>query len=78
MMHAAPLTSPRLARVLRLLADNRPHSTRDIARRTHVLAISACVAELRQNGAVISCRRERVGDKWVFFYTMTKVPSDNG
>ena len=74
-MHAAPLTSPRLARVLRLLADNRPHSTRDIARRTHVLAISACVAELRYHGAEIGCQRARVGDKWVFFYTMTKGPT---
>ena len=75
MMHAAPLTSPRLARVLRLLADNRPHSTRDIARRTHVLAISACVAELRHHGAEIGCQRAQVGDKWVFFYTMTKGPT---
>jgi len=75
-MHAATLSSNRLQRVRRLLADGRPHSTRDISRRTHVLAISACVAELRQNGAEIVCQRERVGEKWVFFYTMTKGPTD--
>jgi biotin operon repressor len=75
-MHAATLTSPRLKRVQRLLANGRPHSTRDIARRAHVLAISACVAELRQNGAEISCQREKVGEKWVFFYTMTKGPTN--
>jgi len=75
-MHAAPLTSPRLSRVWRFLSDGRPHSTRDIARRTHVLAISACVAELRQHGADIDCERQRVGKKWVFFYTMTKEPDE--
>lgn len=71
-MHAASLSSDRLQRVRKLLADGRPHSTRDIARRTHVLAISACVAELRQHGAEIVCQRERVNEKWVFFYTMIK------
>lgn len=75
-MHAAPLTSARLTRVRLLLADGRPHSTRDIARRTHVLAISACVAELRQHGAEIICERRKVGDNFRFFYTMTKGPTD--
>lgn len=75
-MHAARLTSPRLQRVRKLLADGRPHSTRDIARRTYVLAISACVSELRENGAEIHCERKLVGEKWVFFYTMTKGPDE--
>jgi hypothetical protein len=60
-MHAAPLTSDRLQRVLRLLSDGRAHTTRDIARRTHVLAISAVVAELRSHGAAIICERQLVG-----------------
>ena len=71
-MHAASLSSDRLRRVRKLLADGRPHSTRDIARRTRVLAISACVAELRHHGADIVCQREKVGDRWIFFYTMLK------
>ena len=75
-MHAAPLTSPRLKRLLLLLSDGRPHSTRAIARRAHIMAISACVAELRQHGAEITCERKRIGDQWRFFYTMTKGPHD--
>ncbi|WP_226779555.1 hypothetical protein [Oceaniglobus trochenteri] len=74
-MHAATMTSERLQRLRRVLADGKPHSTRDIARRSHVLAISACVAELRANGAEIVCERLRVGDRWVFFYTMLKGPA---
>jgi hypothetical protein len=46
-MHAAPLSSPRLARVLRLLADGKPHTTREIVRGARVMAVNACVAELR-------------------------------
>lgn len=76
MMHAARSTSPRLSRLVRLLKDGRPHSTRDIARRAHVLAISASVSELRFRGAEIHCERQKVGDRWVFFYTMTKEPDD--
>ena len=33
MIRAATLTSPRLQRVLALLSDGRPHTTRDIVRR---------------------------------------------
>ncbi|KAF0674410.1 hypothetical protein [Profundibacterium mesophilum] len=53
-----------------------PHSTRDIARRSHVCAINSCVAELRQHGAEIHCERLRVRDEWRFFYTMTRGPQD--
>lgn len=41
MMHAAPMTSPRLRRVLALLRDGRPHTTRDIVRRARVMAVKA-------------------------------------
>ena len=74
-MHAATLSSPRLQRVLAVLSDGRPHTTRDIVRRGRVMAVNACVAELRQLGADIDCRREanpRGG--WVWKYTMTKAP----
>ena len=74
-MHAATLSSPRLQRVLKLLADGRPHTTRDIARRTHVLAISAVVSELREHGAEIICERRMVGAQWRFFYTMLRGPA---
>lgn len=76
-MHAARLAnSPRLLRVLRLLSDGRPHSSRDIVRRANVIAVASCVAELRVNGAEISCVQRQDpsgrGRRWI--YTMTKAP----
>ena len=76
MMHAAALTSPRLQRVLALLSDGQPHSTRDIVRRAKVMAVSACVAELRTHGAEIICSKQAApsGEVCVFYYPMTKAP----
>lgn len=73
-MHAAALTSPRLARVLRLLADGKPHTTRDIVRKAGVMAVNACISELRAHGAEISCAQVLVKDQRRFFYQMTKEP----
>jgi hypothetical protein len=74
-MHAASLTSPRLQRVLALLGDGRPHTTRDIVRRARVMAVNACVAELRTHGAVILCRVEVLPNgQRRYYYTMTKGP----
>ena len=75
-MHAAPLASPRLQRVLRLLQDGRPHTTRDIVRRARVMAVNACISELRHHGAKISCSRRRVNGAWRFSYTMTRAPGN--
>lgn len=75
-MHAARLnSSPRLKRVLEVLRDGREHSTMEIVMQARVMAVSACVAELRQNGAEIACeqRSEEGGRRW--YYTMTKGPS---
>ncbi|QYK42831.1 MAG: hypothetical protein KF887_06945 [Paracoccaceae bacterium] len=75
-IHAGPLSSPRLQRVLRLLSDGRPHTTRGIIRKAHVAAVNAIVAELRHHGAEITCVRSRApgGVGWRFTYTMTKAP----
>jgi hypothetical protein len=73
-MHAAGLHSPRLQRVLRLLSDGRPHTTRDVVQEADVMAVNACVAELRSHGADILCTRQHVDGKRRFFYTMTKGP----
>lgn len=75
-IHAAPLTSPRLRRVLALLSDGKPRTTRDIVRRARVMAVNAVVAELRQHGAEIKCVRQAApnGGGWRFYYTMTKAP----
>ena len=75
MMHAARLDrSERLGRVHAVLSDGLDHSTLDIVREAGVCAVNSCVAELRCNGAVISCRQastEAGGRIW--FYRMTAV-----
>lgn len=75
-MHAGPLSSPRLQRVLAVLRDGRPHTTREIVRRAHVVAVNSCVAELRTHGAQIVCTRERQKDRLICRYTMTKGPKE--
>ncbi|MBL9057472.1 MAG: hypothetical protein JNJ84_14490 [Rhodobacteraceae bacterium] len=75
MIRAAALTSPRLQRVLALLADGRPHTTRDIVRRAKVMAVNACISELRHHGAEITCSQQVVKDQRRFSYTMTKAPA---
>ena len=74
-MHAADLHSPRLQRVLALLRDGRPHTTRDVVRRARVMAVNACMSELRHHGAEIVCTQQFVDGKRRFFYTMTKGPT---
>lgn len=69
-MHAAPLTSPRL----QLLRDGRPHTTRDIVRRARVMAVNACISELRHHGADIHCAAQIVNGQRRFYYTMIKEP----
>lgn len=73
---AARLDAPRLQKVLALLADGKPHTTRDIVRKARVLAVNACIAELRQHGAEITCVRQAApnGDGWRWYYTLTKAP----
>lgn len=64
-MNAAQLTkSARLQRVRNVLMDGMKHTTRDIVRKAHVMAVSACVSELRENGMQIDC--QRVGDRWFY------------
>lgn len=74
MIRAAALTSPRLQRVLQLLSDGRPHTTREIVRKARVMAVNACISELRHHGAEITCSQQVVGDQRRFFYCMTKAP----
>ena len=82
MMHAASLISPRLQRVLAVLSDGRPHTTRDIVRKGRVMAVNACISELRQHGAEITCVKQAApglkGEPrtWRFYYTMTKAPTE--
>lgn len=75
-IHAASLTSPRLRKVLKVLADGQTLTTLDIVKRAQVLAVSACISELRVHGAVITCVRQAApsGVGTCFYYTMTKAP----
>lgn len=65
-MHAARLSSSeRLQRVHDLLSDGYEYSTLEIHHRTGVVAVSATISELRQNGIKIAKAR-RVGDIWYY------------
>lgn len=59
--------SPRLQRVLALLQDGAPHTTRDIVRRAKVCAVNSCIAELRDNGYRIACERRK--NTWRYWLT---------
>ncbi len=75
-MHAGPLSSPRLQRVLKVLeeAQGKPLTTRQIVRQARVMAVSTCVAELRHHGAEIECSQRIVNGARRFFYLMKKAP----
>jgi hypothetical protein len=75
-IHAASLTSLRLRRVLTLLADGRPRTTRQIVRQAGVMAVNACISELRHLGAEITCTRtaDPITRAPRFTYTMLKAP----
>jgi hypothetical protein len=74
---AATLDSPRLQRVLQLLIDGRPRTTRQIVRQAKVMAVNAAVAELRHHGAEITCTKKACpnGGGWRFYYQLKKAPS---
>lgn len=75
---AARLNSPRLQRVLALMSDGKPHTTRDVIRRAGVMAVNACMAELRHHGAEITCTKQAApnGGGLRFYYTMLKAPQE--
>jgi len=64
-MHNARIEkSPRLQRVVELLADGREYSTREIIAHADICAVNSAVSELRVNGKKIRCRRE--GGAWYY------------
>lgn len=67
-----PSRSKRLARILKLLRDGKEYSTRQIADRAMVCAVSACISELRQAGHVIVCSRRKVNSDMRWFYRLVK------
>jgi hypothetical protein len=68
-IHAAKIeTSERLQKVAAYLADQNPHTTREILIACDVCAVNSIVDELRENGFEIECKPVKRG---VFEYTMT-------
>lgn len=64
-MHAAKIeNSDRLRRVHAVLADGREYTTLDIIAYARVCAVNSCIAELRDGGFDIRCRRQ--GDRWYY------------
>jgi len=64
MKHARLATSERLQRVARLLEGGREYSTAEIVQYANVCAVNSAIAELRENGLDIACRRQ--GDLWFY------------
>jgi hypothetical protein len=65
MMKSAHIqTSQRLQRVDALLADGQEYSTLDIIQYASVCAVNSIIAELRDNGRDIQCRR--TGNTWLY------------
>ncbi len=56
--------SDRLQRVDQLLADGLEYSTLEIVYGAQVCAVNSIIAELRDNGRDIRCRRE--GNLWFY------------
>ena len=55
-IHAGRIeSSPRLQRVLAVLERGGKWTTRQIVEHAQVMAVSACVAELRANGVNVQC-----------------------
>lgn len=61
-MHFAKVNkSERLQRVLKLLSDGKPYTTREIIEKAYVCAVSTIIAELRANNFNISCEPIKKG-----------------
>lgn len=73
-MNAAKMSSKRLQRVARVLSDMRSHSTLAIAIHANACAVNSCVAELRQLGWDIDCKKRMTRTGFVWYYTARKIP----
>ena len=79
MHHGRLSTSPRLQRALRVLqAADGEISTYELSRQADVCAVNSVIAELRANGAEITCRQAREDGRMRFYYTLLKSPENNG
>ena len=73
-IHAAT----RLTRVLRVLRDGRPHTTRELIKQAEVCAVNTCVSEMRALGYVIECRSQGHDGHGAHVYAYQLVPRGRG
>lgn len=75
MHHGRLSTSPRLQRALRVLQRTKGEiSTIDLSRQADICAVNSVIAELRANGAQITCRQDHREGQRRFYYTLIKSP----
>lgn len=77
-MHYARLSSsPRLQRALKALREAKGEiSTYELIAKARVAAVNSVIAELRANGAKITCRQDCKDGQRRFFYTLISEPKD--
>ncbi len=75
MHHARLQHSPRLRRALRVLQRARGEMTTwELSRAAGICAVNSVIAELRENGAEITCRQEVKDGQRRFYYRLMKNP----
>ena len=75
-MHYARLhTSPRLRRALMVLQQAQGEmTTYELSRAADICAVNSVIAELRENGAEITCRQAVKDGQRRFYYRLMKSP----
>lgn len=75
-MHDARLhTSPRLLRTLKVLQEAQGEmTTYELSRAADICAVNSVIAELRENGAEITCRQAVKDGQRRFYYRLMKSP----
>ncbi|MBF9049914.1 hypothetical protein GTA62_12920 [Roseobacter sp. HKCCD9010] len=75
MHHARLHTSPRLRRALKVLQEARGEiTTYELSRAADICAVNSVIAELRENGAEITCRQAIRDGQRLFYYRLKKSP----
>lgn len=75
MHHARLNTSPRLRRTLKVLQEAQSEmTTYELSRAADICAVNSVIAELRENGAEITCRQAVKDGQRRFYYRLMKSP----
>ena len=75
MKHRKLATNANLQRVMRVLREAKgPISTMELIREARICAVNSVIAELRENGAEITCKQVVEDGKRRWEYTLMKSP----